>query len=435
MSGTDSARQTEIIIYFAGADISQSIRPSLLTMTYTDNAEDRTDDLQITLDDRERTWLRWLNTPAPAPAKPAAASGDGWKIGDTVTVNGRPQYTSYGGKPGAQLTNYQGKITLLNLKSGVPYPIHVDQKGWFSESQVQKVSKELKAAAAQQGSSGTAKGAKIHAIIVQQNWDGTGRDRKLDCGIFELDSIDFSSPPDKVTIKATSIPYSSTMRMQIKTKAWENVKLSAIANDIAGKNGMKCMYESSYNPLYKRKEQVKKTDLVFLQELCKSAGISLKVTSNIIVLFDAAEYEKKPPVLTIRYGDSDIIRASFGTSFTDTAYSSCHVVYEDPQTGQKIEGEYTQPGTGSGQVLEINERVTSAAEAKELAQKRLRQKNKGEFKASFTLVGNVALVAGVTVAVKGYELYDGKYIIEAAAHNPTGGYTVALTLRKVLEGY
>lgn len=345
MSSKDSARRTDIMIHFAGVDISQRIRPYLLSMTYTDNEEDRTDDLQISLDDRDRTWLRWLNE------------------------------------------------------------------------------------------KGNAKGVKVQAVIVQKNWDGTGRDRKLDCGTFELDSIDFSNPPGKVNIKATSIPYASTMRMQIKTKAWENVKLSAIANDLAAQNGMDCMYESSYDPLYTRKEQVKKTDLVFLQELCKGAGISLKVTSNTIVLFDAAEYEKKPPVFTISFGNSDITRASFGTSYTDTAYSSCHVVYEDPQTGQKIEGEYQQPGEGSGQVLEVNERVTSAAEAKQLAQKRLRQKNKGEFKAEFTLVGNVALVAGVTVQVEGYGLFDGKYIIETATHNPTGGYSVGLKLRRVLEGY
>ena len=259
------ARRTEIIIYFAGVDISQSIRPYLLTMTYTDNEEDKADDLQITLDDRDRTWVRWLSTPAPAITEKSS----GWKVGDTVIVNGRPQYSSYGGQPGAELTNYQGKITLLNLKDGVPYPIHVDQKGWFAESQVQKDNEIPQAT--QEG--GSAKGAKIRAFIIQKNWNGTGKDRKLDCGVFELDSIDFSGPPGKVSIKATSIPYSSTMRLQIKTKAWENVKLSAIANDLAGQNGMQCLYESSYDPLYTRKEQVKKTDLVFLQEIDRKSVV------------------------------------------------------------------------------------------------------------------------------------------------------------------
>ena len=146
MSSKDTARRTEIIVYFAGVDISQSIRPYLLTMTYTDNEEDKADDLQLTLEDRDRTWVRWLSE------------------------------------------------------------------------------------------KGSAKGEKIRAVIVQKNWNGTGKDRKLDCGVFELDSIDFSGPPGKVSIKATSIPYSSTMRLQIKTKAWENVKLSAIANDLDRKS-------------------------------------------------------------------------------------------------------------------------------------------------------------------------------------------------------
>ena len=55
-----------------------------------------------------------------------------YKIGDSVTVTGKPYYTSYGGKPGKELTNYSGKVTHINDKSGVPYPIHVDQKGWFA---------------------------------------------------------------------------------------------------------------------------------------------------------------------------------------------------------------------------------------------------------------------------------------------------------------
>ncbi len=55
-----------------------------------------------------------------------------YKIGDSVTVTGKPYYTSYGGKPGNGLTNYTGKITHINDKDGVPYQIHIDQKGWFA---------------------------------------------------------------------------------------------------------------------------------------------------------------------------------------------------------------------------------------------------------------------------------------------------------------
>ena len=165
-----NARRAEVRLTFEGVDISADINKHLLSLTYTDNEEDKTDDLQLSLDDREGVWLGdWLNAdaqPAPAPAKKDSESG-GWKIGDEVTVSGRPQYSSYGnGNPGATLSNYQGKITHLNLKSGIPYPIHVDQKGWFAESQVTKT-------AAKQDTmtqSGGAKGAEISAVIIQKKW-------------------------------------------------------------------------------------------------------------------------------------------------------------------------------------------------------------------------------------------------------------------------
>jgi phage protein D len=59
-----NARRTAVRLTFAGVDISTDINKHLLSLTYTDNEEDKTDDLQLSLDDREGVWLgNWLNTP------------------------------------------------------------------------------------------------------------------------------------------------------------------------------------------------------------------------------------------------------------------------------------------------------------------------------------------------------------------------------------
>jgi len=348
MSDSTLARRTEIAVKIGGADISADMNKYLLQMTYTDNEEDKTDDLQISLDDREGVWLTdWLT------------AEDG------------------------------------------------------------------------------AKGAELSAVIVQKNWESDGKDRVLDCGLFEIDSIDGSGPPAQAAIKATSLPYSSTVRTEKKTKAWEKIKLSAIADEIASKNGMKCMFESSFNPLYERREQVQLSDIVFLQGLCKDVGIALKVAANIIVLFDEADYEQKPAVREIERGAADIKSYRFGTSSSDTKYGKCHVIYTDPQTGQTIEYTYTPQGADkSAPTLEINEKVKTREDARQLAMKRLRQKNKAEYSAEFTLVGDIRLVAGVTVELIGWGLFDGKYIIETATHSVTAsGYTLQVKLRRVLEGY
>ena len=114
---------------------------------------------------------------------------------------------------------------------------------------------------------------------------------------------------------------------------------------IAKRNGMKFMYLSDSNPTYKRKEQVNMTDIAFLKKMCKKAGISLKVTSKTIVLFDAADYEKKKEVKKIKAGKGNILSYSFSTKTADTAYSSCHVIYTDPNTKKTIEATYTRGGS------------------------------------------------------------------------------------------
>lgn len=116
------------------------------------------------------------------------------------------------------------------------------------------------------------------------------------------------------------------------------------------------------------KEQVQTSDIVFLQKLCKAAGLALKVTTLNIVIYDAEEYDSKPPIKTIKYGSGDYISYKLGTSLHDTAYTSCHVSYTDPDSKETIESTYTADSTeGTGQKLEVNEKVSSTSEAYELA--------------------------------------------------------------------
>ncbi len=69
MSSKDLARRTAVEVAFGGVDITASIRPYLLTVTYTDNEEDEADDLQLKLQDREGIWMeRWLNKAVDAAA-------------------------------------------------------------------------------------------------------------------------------------------------------------------------------------------------------------------------------------------------------------------------------------------------------------------------------------------------------------------------------
>ena len=282
---------------------------------------------------------------------------------------------------------------------------------------------------------------KMDAVIVQENWRGDGKDVVLPCGEFELDNVVLSGPPATITIKGTSLPFSAPVRQTKKNKAWENTTLSTIANELAGANGMSCMYESAYDPFYKRVEQVDASDIDFLSRLCHDAGISLKATSSILVFFDQAAYEAKGPVITIQRGKAGgYTKYKLDVGAADSQYSSCCVSYVDPSTGKCIEAtakiEDYNADAKNNQQLEITAKVSSKDEAKTLAEKQLRLHNKYSKSATFTLPGNPSLVAGVTVELKSWGAFSGKYIINQAVHTVGGaGYTTQIKLRRVLEGY
>ena len=244
------ARRARVQISYNGKDITKDLAPYLKTFEYTDNAEDKSDEVQITLEDRELLWC-----------------GD-----------------------------------------------------WYPE-----------------------KGATIEATIIVT--DDAGETR-LPCGSFEIDEVESDGPPNEVKIKAVSVPLSSGIRHDKNSKPWENVKLSAIAGDIAKKAGMQLTYESADDPDFDRVDQVRQGDLAFLQSLCQRTGKALKVTDKKIVIFDEEQYEKAAAVLTLKKGESNIKKYHFASKNL-SPYKSATNEYHDAKSGKTYNGSWT-PLLGDG---------------------------------------------------------------------------------------
>lgn len=437
MSDKRLARRVELRLTFKNVDVPEDINRHLLSAAYTDEEEDSTDDFQIEYDDRENnllgTWVEIKPTIIKSK-KQVEKKVEKESVVNYVVQRGDTLW-AIASKYLGDSTKYPQIVQENNIMNpNLIYPgqvFKITTGGTATSTAVEKEETETVETVEM-----VIKPRLVSAVLVQKNWNDTGKDVTLDIGTFEIDSVDMSGPPDKVTVKGTSIPYTSTLRMEKKSKAWENYTLKGIGEEIAGKNGMKLMYEAKENPAYKRKEQVQTSDIKFLQTLCHAAGMALKVTTMMIVIYDAAEYDRKPAIRTFRKGSSDVISYKMGTSMTDTAYTSCHVSYSDPDSKETIEYTYTPDSrAGTGQTLEVNEKVRSTAEAQQLAKKRLREKNTQEYTASLTVVGDVSLVAGVTVKLKGWQQFDRKYKVTQAKHTLLNGYTVDLSLKQVLEGY
>lgn len=280
----------------------------------------------------------------------------------------------------------------------------------------------------------------IQADIIRENEKSDGKDARLPCGTFELDCVKASGPPSVVDIKATALAYSGPMRQTKKTRVWQGISLSAIAGQLAAENGVKCRFDSSFNPVFKRKDQRETSDIAFLQKLCGDAGITLKATNGEIILFDERVYESKPVSLILKKGGGGYLKYDLKTGSVGTQYASCRVRWVDPATGRCVEGiakvsDYNAE-CETNQQLEIHEKVESPGEAKTLAEKHLRLHNKYAKTAVFTMPGNPWIAVGQTVQLDGWGGFSGKYFICQAKHSlGQSGYTTEITMRKCLEGY
>ena len=278
------------------------------------------------------------------------------------------------------------------------------------------------------------KGAILKAILILQNWEKEGEEQ-VPLGTFEVDEISCDGPPSTVKIKALSLPESTSLRGENKNRAWEKVKLSTIAKDIATGAGLELVYDTDDDAEYDRTEQTEESDLEYLQGLCSQEALSLKITDNQIVIFDDKKFEQMDPVCTIERGVDMMLNYSINSKTRDV-YSSCRVEYQQSEQKETIKYTFVPPNKpATGKTLVVNKRVSSIAEAEKLAKKELRQKNKDEVKVTLTMIGNCKFMGGVTVLLKEFGKFDGKYFVEDAGHDVGSGYTTKLSLRQVLEGY
>lgn len=289
------------------------------------------------------------------------------------------------------------------------------------------------------------KGATLDVSVKLTNWQGVGV-QIVRFGLFEIDEITSSGMPSEVQIKAVSVPDNNNLRGTERTRSWEKAELKRIAKDIATGAELELYYDvKDYNPVLDRAEQTEQSDLSFLYKLCADHGLALKICNKQLVIFDEADYEAGeavalvPKPKTVYTAGSlqvlNLLESYSLKSKVRDVYKACHVKYQDSSTKQKIEATFTAPDKETGKTLEVNEQVTSIADAQRLAKKKLREKNCDEVTGSFNFVGNPELAAAVNIQLRGFGVFDGKYIITKAQHDIGSGYTTSIDVRRCLDGY
>lgn len=278
------------------------------------------------------------------------------------------------------------------------------------------------------------RGDTLEVELWREGWQGDGQTETLPLGVFEVDEITNSYPPNVAKIKGNSCPQNSALRQVDESRAWEDVKLSAIAADIAAKAGVELFFEASDDPTVKRAEQAELSALAFLEKLCRDNGLALKFADGKLIIFDEAALESQAAVSVLRY-DRSVIKQFSATATLSEIYKSCEVSYKHGKQDELFQSKFEDPAKADGKVLKVNQKVETKAEAEKLARKKLREKNKEEIKIQLTTVGRFEYLSGQVVELAGHGFYNGRYIIERATHKVGTGYEVSLEMRRCLNGY
>ncbi|MCF0157987.1 MAG: transcriptional regulator [Veillonella sp.] len=298
-------------------------------------------------------------------------------------------------------------------------------------------------------------GSFIDITMNSLNWNTLSDGQvALHVGKFQLDEIESSSPPNTVTLKAVALEGNSSLRETKVNKTWDKTSVKAIATDIAIRNNMTLYWDCDTDPSIDHSEQSSESDLAYLQKVCKDVGFAVKASVDQLFVLDVYKYDNQKEQIIIRRPGGQykalteeeaktmlVVPSLISyklNSKTRNIYRACHVRHKQGKSKELIEATFEAPDLKDKtylSVLEVDEQCETQAEAERLARKKLREANSEAMTASFSMPGNIMLMAGEVVRLEGFGAFDGNYLLTKATHTLSSSYTTSIDLRRCLIGY
>lgn len=243
----------------------------------------------------------------------------------------------------------------------------------------------------------------------------------LSMGIYVVDEIEHSGPPQTMTIRAKACDMRASMKAP-KTRSWEAVTIASLVQTIAAEHGLTAKVSDGLGSiLMPHLDQTNESDLHLLARLAKDHDAIAKPVREYLVFVpkgSATSFTgKEMPVVNILASDiqqhrvSQTERARFGSV---TAY------WHDVDRANK------QPVTIGDNLpsFALRHTYSSQDEAIYAAKAKLSQLGRGTASLSLTLLGNPFVQAEGRLLLKQVRLpVNGKWVVDRVEHQlDSGGF-------------
>lgn len=266
------------------------------------------------------------------------------------------------------------------------------------------------------------KGATLRARIVGEHWEREGDTRKMECGLFVLDDIDFSASPSVLTVGGASKPSDTNFSELTRQTVWKNTSIKRIGETIAQRYGLGFSFDASDYEIEASEQD--ETDSSFYNALCKKYGLILKVYAKMLWVYDRESYKEKRAVRSFSAGDIKPGSLKYTTTLSGT-YTGGEFTYTNADKDCDIS---CAVGVGP-RVKSINQEASSVQDAAAQLCAALNNANHGAVKLRFTVSGGAWDVsAGNTIELVGYGKMSGIYFVDKVTHtvSKSGGFSSAL---------
>lgn len=226
------------------------------------------------------------------------------------------------------------------------------------------------------------KGAKLDISM------GLERDDKpemVHMGIFVVDEVGCSGPPDKLTIEGKAANMTDSLKEK-KTRPWDNITLSDIVATIAGEHDLIPVTGTDLGSIhFDHIDQADESDLHFLTRLGKEHDAVAKAVSKRLLLIKKGQAKtatgKSLPTISITR--QDFVEPGWEMSAQDRGkYKSVTAYFQDIKTGEK-----QSISVGSGKPVSVIRAPFATRErAMQAAQSRMDKLERG----TSTLRGSVS---------------------------------------------